>query len=106
MAEVPDWLHRGDYIRTRTTRKGNDAETDIEPDWADEAYCDEAAIELDPDPASQSKISKRTIGWSESAGFLISVITTRNPQTNRLWGVNAFRANDVDRNRYERGGTS
>lgn len=106
MYEVPDWLHRGEYIRTRTTRKGNPYETNIEPEWADEAYLDEDAVELDPDPASVKGQSKRTIGWSESAGFLVTVITVRDPQDGRLWGVNAFKSNDTDQRRYEQGGQS
>ena len=103
MTEVPDWTHRGGYIRTRSLRKGSAAEQNIRPEWADEAYLDPDAVELDPDPASLSGLSKRTIGWSTQAGFLVTVLTMRDPETGHLWGVNAFRANDVDQRRY-RGG--
>jgi hypothetical protein len=101
MAELPDWRHRGEYIRTRTTRKGTLTETDIEPAWADEAFTDEDAIRFWPDPASKSGHSDRTIGWSESAGFVITVITVR--ERRHLWGVNAWRSNDSDQKRYEEG---
>jgi len=99
----PDWLHRGEYIRTRTQRKGNPAETDIEPEWANEAYTDTHAVELDPDPASKSGTSKRTIGWSDAAGFLISVITVE--EDGHLWGINAFKPNEQDQRRYQNDGS-
>jgi len=99
---VPDWRHRGEYIRTRSIRKANSTETDIEPEWANEAYSDKYAVVLDPDPASKSGQSKRTIGWSETAGFLITVITIEIGSD--LWGVNAFKSNDQDCRRYELGG--
>ena len=40
---------------------------------------------------------ERSIGWSESAGFLVSVITIRD-ESGHLWGVNAFKSNDIDQN--------
>jgi hypothetical protein len=100
--EVPDWFHRGEYIRTRSDRKSRSGETNIEPRWANEAFLDKDAIELDPDPASKSGRSVRTIGWSDSAGFVITVITVRDDD-GHLWGVNAFKANDVDQRRYTTG---
>jgi hypothetical protein len=103
MKELPDWSHRGEYIRTRTKRRGNEAETDIEPEWATEAFSDECAVVFDPDPASNSGSSVRTIGWSDRAGFLISVITVRDPKTGHLWGANAFKSNDTDQRKYEQG---
>jgi hypothetical protein len=41
----------------------------------------------------------RTIGWSDSAGFLITVITVRD-EHDRLWGATAFRANTTDERHY------
>ena len=97
--EVPDWSHRGGYIRSRTSRK-NRSEVDIEPAWADEAYGDPDAVVLRPDPSSKSGRSDRVIGWSDSAGMLIAVIVTRD-ESGHLWGVNAWKANDIDTRRYE-----
>lgn len=97
---LPDWQHRGDYIRTRSARKGSAGETDIEPAWADEAYADPAAVIFRPDPASRRGASDRTIGWSDSAGFLITVITVRDGAT--LWGANAWKSNETDQRWYER----
>ncbi|PUB30304.1 hypothetical protein C8K30_102686 [Promicromonospora sp. AC04] len=99
MSEVPDWKHRADYIRTRSTRKGSAGETNIEPEWADEAFIDPHAVTFSPDPASKSGSSDRTIGWSETAGFLITVITVL--EGTKVWGANAWRSNDVDQRHYE-----
>jgi hypothetical protein len=94
---VPDWRYRGEYIRTRTDRKGS-GEQNIEPAWADEAYVDPYAVDLRPDPAGQSGRSVRTIGWSDMAGFLITVITVEDGED--LWGVNAWRSSTSDQRRY------
>ncbi|WP_205529208.1 hypothetical protein [Microbacterium halotolerans] len=97
----PDWSYRGDYIRSRSLRKGSEGENDIEPAWANEAYTDESAIVFRPDPASASGQSDRTIGWSETAGLVVTVITTT--EGTKVWGVNAWKSNGSDVRRYERG---
>jgi hypothetical protein len=56
-------------------------------------------VTFDPDYASQSGRSVRTIGWSDSAGFLITVITVRDAGGD-LWGATAFRANSIDERHY------
>ena len=38
-----DWEHRGEYIRTRSKRKGPE-EFDVEPEWATEAVMDPRAV--------------------------------------------------------------
>lgn len=98
--EVPDWRHRAEYIRTRSTRKESAGETDIEPEWADEAFTDPYAVIFSPDPASRRGQSDRTIGWSETAGILITIITVREGA--KLWGANAWKSNDVDQRHYQR----
>jgi hypothetical protein len=98
--EAPDWKHRADYIRTRAARKESAGETNIEPEWADEAFADHAAVVFSPDPAARKGLSDRTIGWSETAGFLITVITVR--EGNKLWGANAWKSNDIDQRHYQR----
>ncbi len=40
----------------------------------------------------------RTIGWSDAAGFLITVITVEDD--GHLWGVNAWRSSTSDQRRY------
>jgi hypothetical protein len=37
--------------------------------------------------------------WSDSAGFLITVITVRD-EDDHLWGATAFRANTTDERQY------
>ncbi|WP_206074564.1 hypothetical protein [Antribacter gilvus] len=103
-AEVPNWQHRADYIRTRSTRKESAGETNIEPKWANEAFADVDAVVFSPDPASTKGLSDRTIGWSASAGFLITVITVR--EAGKLWGANAWKSSDTDRRHYQRATTS
>lgn len=96
--EVPDWLHRREHIEQRTQRRG-ETEQNILVEWADEAYLDESAVTFDPDYASETGLSARTIGWSDSAGFLITVITVRD-EDDHLWGGTGFRANGRDERHY------
>jgi hypothetical protein len=95
--ELPDWRQRGVYIRNRSRRKPGD--TDIEPSWANEAYVDPDAVTFDPDYASLSGRSVRTIGYSITAGFLITVITLLDD--GHLYGVNAWKSNSTDAGYYE-----
>ena len=83
MTEVPDWSHRREHIEHRSRRKG-EPDDDILIAWANEAF-------LDPQAA--------VIGWSDQAGFLITVITVRDP-SRHLWGATAFRANATDERHY------
>ena len=98
MSEVPDCLHRREHIERRSERKG-ETEQNILVEWADEAYLDESAVTFDPDYASDTGLSVRTIGWSDSAGFLITVITVRD-EDGHLWGATAFLANSTDERHY------
>lgn len=85
-----DWTYREDYIRERHG---------IEPDWAEEALHDPDALRITPDPSSRSGRSVRTIGYSRSAGCLLTVITVADgPLT---YGVNGWRSNSTDVRRYK-----
>lgn len=84
-----DWSHRGDYIATRHGVRAQDAE---------EALADPDAVVFDPDYASQSGRSVRTIGWSPSMGRLLTVITLAAGAL--TYGVNAWPSNDGDARRY------
>ena len=68
---------------------------------ADEALTDPEAVVFDPDYASLSGRSVRTIGWSAEAGRLLTVITV--DEDGAVYGVNGWPANDVDGRYYERG---
>ncbi len=59
---------------------------------------DPDAVVLDPDPASKSGQSIRTIGWSASAGALVTVITVAHEGI--LYGVNGWESNRSDRRVY------
>lgn len=76
-----DWSHRGDYMAERHEQ-------------ADEALADPDALVFDPDYASQSGRSVRTIGWSSTAGQLLTVITVTEDDV--TYGVNGWPANDID----------
>lgn len=94
-----NWEHRGEYIRTRSQRRVGD--TDIEPAWADEAVADPDAARLVPDPASKSGQTIRVIGYSVTAGLVVTVILL--PTEDEVIGVNAWKANDSDIRRYRKG---
>ena len=88
MAEV-DWTFRADYVRQRH---------EIETEWANEALADPDALRIEPDPASRSGRSVRTIGHSVRAGGLVTVITVEDAGV--IYGVNAWRASETDTRRY------
>lgn len=54
---------------------------------------------FDPDCASKTDRSVRTIGYSPTAGFIITVITV--VEEGHLWGVKAWGANETDTAAYE-----
>lgn len=72
----------------------------IEARSADEALDDPDALRIDPDPSSKSGRSVRTIGYSPSAGCLLTVITL--DQDGITYGVNGWRSNDSDIKRYRK----
>lgn len=85
-----DWNHRGDYMATQHG---------VSVEQASEALADPDALVFDPDYASQSGRSARTIGWSPSVGRLITVITVAEEGV--VYGVNGWPANRADTRRYE-----
>jgi hypothetical protein len=98
--EEVDWTHRGEYIRGRSARKGR-PEFDVEPDWANEAVDDGRRV-LSLDPASKSHKTIRAVGWSASAGRVLTVILLpkSRPVAGAWWGVNAWEGNERDRREY------
>lgn len=95
-----DWQHRGEYIQSRSQRRPGD--TDIDPVWADEAVDDTDAAWFDPDPKSKSGRSARVIGYSPTAGMVITVILVPKGEE-EWWGANAWKANDTDERIYREG---
>ena len=99
---LPDWRHADVHVRDRRGRKDRPRETDIDPAWANEAYCDPEAVWFTPDPKGKKGMSNRTIGWSETAGFVITVITVPDPDgSGFVWGASAWRSNPTDVAVYE-----
>ena len=85
-----DWSKRGQYI----------AKHGMTPTIANEALADLDALVQDPDPASKSGVSVRTIGRSASFGALVTVITVAGDD-GTVYGINAWPSNDVDIRKYE-----
>jgi hypothetical protein len=97
MSARVDWTRRAEYIRSRHG---------LEPAWADEAVADDHAVWLTPDPASRSGHSVRVIGYSRSAGAVLTVVLVEGdvdpaePAEGDWWGSNAWVANERDRHIY------
>ena len=84
-----DRTYRTDYVRDRHS---------VEVAWAIEALQDPGALRIVPDPASRSGRSIRTIGYSPTAGCLLTVITVTEGDV--IYGVNSWKSNDIDIRRY------
>ncbi|MGI9001755.1 MAG: hypothetical protein ACR2GH_08800 [Pseudonocardia sp.] len=83
-----------DYIRRRSDRYPG--ATNIETDWTLEAAADPRRIVHDPDPKSLTG-AVRIIGFSSSAGFVVTVIATGGVHA----GVTAWKSSGVDLRAYE-----
>lgn len=77
------------HISTRSDRYSG--ATDIAPGWTLEAAADPARVERRPDPRSRAGYL-RLIGYSVSAGFVITVIV--DPQD--FSGVTAWKTRGAD----------
>lgn len=88
-----------EYIRTRGERYPG--ATGIEPEWTLEAAADPQRIVRDPDPRSRTG-STRLIGYSPSAGFVITAIATGSDHA----GATAWKTSGADLRAYEGQDTS
>ena len=88
-----------EYIRRRSVRYPG--ATNIEPEWTVEAANDPRCIVRDPDPKSQQG-AIRLIGYSPSAGFVLTVIIDPVDQA----GITAWKTRGADLRSYLEGGTS
>ncbi len=86
-----------DYIRRRSDRYPG--ATDIEPGWTVEAARDPRRIVRDPDPRSKMGAA-RLIGYSRSAGFVLTVIFDPTDQA----GITAWKTRGSDLRDYLEGG--
>ncbi|MGV1033735.1 MAG: hypothetical protein ACOYBP_00730 [Microbacteriaceae bacterium] len=65
---------------------------------ANEALSDPKRVRLNPDPASASGRSIRTIGWSPSLNQVLTVLTLPNDEIE--YGLNAWVSNATDQKKY------
>ncbi|MCK0112676.1 hypothetical protein MWU75_11040 [Ornithinimicrobium sp. F0845] len=86
MGRSADWTFRGDYI----------AKHAMTPLIANEALEDPDRLVLDPGPSSLSGRTLRVVGWSPTAGRIITVIVLPADET-----VNAWPSSTTDQRRYE-----
>jgi len=84
-----DWSERGEYM---SRRHG------VSLTMASEALADQDRVVFDPDPKSATGRSVRTIGYSPTAGALITVITVQHQGT--VYGANGWRSNSADQRQY------
>lgn len=80
-------------------RKGYIAKHGTTPNQADEALADPYAVTLTPDPTSKSGVSTRTIGYSSTAGCLLTVITVTSDGV--VYGANCWKSNTRDQRIYQ-----
>jgi hypothetical protein len=83
-----------EYIRRRGDRYPG--AVGIEPDWTLETARDSRRIVRDPDPRSRTG-AIRLIGFSSTAGFVITVIVTRTTHA----GATAWKSSGADLRDYE-----
>jgi len=69
---------------------------------ANEALADAGRVEYDPDYNSRSGVTSRVIGYSATAGRVLSVIVFVD-EGGRTIGVNGWAANSRDRRTYMEG---
>lgn len=93
--EAIDWSERGQYIRTRSTRK-NPREFDVEPEWATETAMDPLR-KVGPG-RSVSGETIRVVGRSAGAGrFLTVLLIGKDIPVRGDWlGINAWAASKRD----------
>ncbi|MFC7621241.1 hypothetical protein [Microlunatus sp. GCM10028923] len=89
MFDDVDWTHRADYMRARHG---------ISVIMANEALMDPNRLVIDPDPASRSGKGTRVIGWSQTAGHVVTVIVVTEDGVE--YGANGWRTEDRDLRLY------
>ncbi len=88
MFETVDWSERGDYV----------AKHGLTPADAGQALNDPNRVVLDPDPASDSGLSVRIIGYAHNRRELLTVIVLDDD--GHEYGVNAWPSSPRDQRRY------
>lgn len=87
-----DWQHGAEHMWSQHQ---------VSVEQANEALNDLAAVVADPDTKSRSGQSARVIGYSPSAGVVLTVIVVhREDRPGAWWGANGWRANTTDQRTY------
>jgi hypothetical protein len=96
-----DWSEIDDHNPAdRAARKGT-TEHGVATEWATQACQDPRRVV--ESAGSRSGLTVRVTGWSEEAGFLVTVIVAPkdHPPADRWWGATAWKANRADSRKYQ-----
>lgn len=96
-----DWSEVGDHDPARRSeRKGNE-ETNVQTEWATEACQDPGRWVRSA--GSKSGMTVKVTGWSESAGFVVTVVVAPKdtPPADRWWGATAWKAKTSEVREWE-----
>lgn len=91
-----------EHISTRSSRYPG--ALDIDPVWATEAINDPDRLVDEPDPNSAHANSVRIVGYSPSAGTVITIVALRD-KAGVLHGASAWKTTGAPRRQYEEGQT-
>ena len=100
--ELVDWSEAGDHHpRRRSQRKPG--EVDIEEEWADEAVADPRRVV--GSAGSRSGATVKVVGYSASAGFLVTAIVApkASPSGWQWWGATAWKSSSQEAGKYGKG---
>ena len=101
MAERIEWDGKAsDHIRTRSARYAN--AHDIAPAWTVEVVNDPDRLVDEPDPRSVHVNSVRIVGYSPTAGMVITVVALRDVR-GVLHGASAWKTRGAPLRRYWEG---
>lgn len=99
-AEI-DWSEIDDHDPARRADRKGTTEHDVETEWATQACQD--AMRWVRAAGSRSGMTVKVTGWSEGAGFVVTVVVVPKdlPPAGRWWGATAWKANSTEVRRYE-----
>lgn len=89
-----------EHIRTRSTRYNGAA--DIDPGWTSEVVTDPNRLVDEPDPRSAHVNSVRVVGFSPTAGMVITVVALRDGR-GALQGASAWITRGAPLRQYREG---
>lgn len=101
--EEVDWEEVGDHDPGRRAERKGSSERNVYSEWATEACQDPRRWVRSS--RSRSGLTVKVTGWSDSAGFLVSVILAPkdHPPRGRWWGATAWKAKSSEVREYEEG---